>query len=87
MRYNSLGNDVNYNTGYSTSEWCAAMVGFNSGTMDINEGADADVKAYLYKSSGTWRIRANIANDDPADDWMIKVMFIRVEIADCSGDS
>ena len=86
-RYSGLGNDVSYNTGYSTSEWCAAMVGFNSGNMDISEDSDADVKVYLYKSSGTWRIRANIANDSNAEDWMVKVMFIRVELADCSEDS
>jgi hypothetical protein len=88
VRYTSLGNNVNRKTDFRHDEWCASIAGFNTGTMDIDESADGDVKVYLYKSNDDyWHIVANIANDDPGEDWMIKVMFMRKEIADCSGDS
>jgi len=87
-RYNSLGNDISYDTNFNTSEWCAAIVGFNAANMDIEEADSGDNKVYMYKSSGTWHIRANFMSDSgDNEDWMVKVMFMRKEISDCDDDS
>jgi hypothetical protein len=89
-RYN-LGNDqkfVDHPTSYKTAEWAAAIVGFNAGYGDITESGSHDLWEVRMKNDtdGFWHIFV----DSPTSqypDWIIDVMFVRIELALMEGYS
>ena len=82
-RYNF--NDGFVNTGYSTSEWSAVVVGFDvHGDIDETDRHSPLIKVMAEKDSGTWRVYYEMAYDHDPPEWWVDVMFIRKEI--CSDE-
>ncbi len=75
---------VSSKTGYSTSGWSAAIIGFDSGYSDVDEGGAEDSwQAIMAKGTdGYWYItlEGHTHNNNP--DWTIDVMFIKRQLTD-----
>lgn len=73
-RFTNISDDPTYNTGYSTSDWMAAIVGFWAETT--NSTSTRSMGVYMMEQSGTWYIRADVLG--PTERWdVIDVMFIK----------
>jgi hypothetical protein len=74
-------------TGVSTSEWAAALVGFDAGMGDVNEGGDVTLwEVHMFIYQGTWYIRVEAPthyNRHP--DWIVDVLFIRKDLVSMVG--
>ncbi len=80
-RYNNLGDNINYNTNYSSSTYTAAIVGFRALNGDIQESDTGDImQVYMYINSGRWYIRADFRTHKNNENWYVDVMFIRNEL-------
>jgi hypothetical protein len=89
-RYN-LGADkinVDYPTTFSTQEWAAAIVGFNAGYGDINENGSNELWEVRMKKDTDeyWHIFVE-APTTSHPDWIIDVMFVRIDLASMEGYS
>ncbi|MBD2094082.1 hypothetical protein H6F90_02800 [Trichocoleus sp. FACHB-591] len=82
-KYSNIGDDTNYNTGYSTSNWLCTIAGFHSGVGDINEKDSGEIiKVYAYpNSNGYWHIRADFRTHNVNENWTIWLMAIRTGFA------
>ena len=79
-RFDSLGNNVNHNTNISTSEYNAAIVGFNAEGGKINEVSTAGELISVYmepNQDGFWYIIADFRTLNSHEDWFVDVMFIK----------
>ncbi len=89
-RYN-FGADrksVDHKTTFKTAEWAAAIVGFNAGYGDITESGSHELWEVRMKKDTDeyWHIFA----DSPTSqypDWIIDVMFVRIDLASMEGYS
>ena len=85
-RYSNLGNDVFYRTGYSSSDWNAAIVGFMATSGDIEEhDAGTIIKMRMISSGSIWYIEADFRSHNKHENWYVDVMFVRKEISDRYG--
>ncbi|NEQ68600.1 MAG: hypothetical protein F6K21_24485 [Symploca sp. SIO2D2] len=81
-RYPNIGDDTDYNTGYKTDEWICGIVGFHSGSSDIQEDDRGDIiKVYAYPNNGYWHIRADFRSEGDGENWTIYLLSIRTDIA------
>jgi len=72
-----------FTTGYSTANWSAAVIGFNFGTCDVDEGgAEYSWKVLCEKGSTNWEIRVEGHTHNNHPDWTIDVMYIKRQLTD-----
>jgi len=72
-----------FTTGYSTANWSAAVIGFNFGTCDIDEGgAEASWRVSCEKGATNWEIKVEGHTHNNHPDWTIDVMFIKRQLTD-----
>ncbi|MBT3294300.1 MAG: hypothetical protein HN919_06820 [Verrucomicrobia bacterium] len=77
------GEDQKTNTGYSTTDWSAMMVGFDMGYGDIDEdGGEETFKVRMYESGGTWWIHCQGHYHGNYADFGIDVMFVKRALVD-----
>jgi len=86
IRRYSLGShyDIGHNTGVSTTDYSAAIIGADFGWLDYDEDGGGHGWRLLMdkRSDGTWQINGAMhAHQDPPD-WTVDVMFIRKELVD-----
>lgn len=81
-RYDKVANFTDWDTGYSTSEWSAMVVGLHA-YGDFNEDDSGElIHAYAYPSTtGKWFLNAGIRRDAISSLW-VDVLFIRREWVD-----
>ena len=86
-RYKNLGDNINYDTGYSSSDFNAAITGFRTIDVDINEGGGNGnfLQLYMHISNSKWYIRADLRSHNDNEDWYVDVMYVRKEISTRSG--
>jgi hypothetical protein len=87
-KYTDIGDNTNYQTGYSTSDWICSIAGFYSGVGDINEsGSGPIIRVYTYPhGNGFWHIRADFFTHEKSENWTIWLMAIRRDIARATND-
>jgi hypothetical protein len=87
-KYTEIGDNTNYQTGYSTSDWICSIAGFHSGVGDINEsGSGQIIQVYAYPhGNGFWHIRADFFTHNKGENWTIWLMAIRRDIARATND-
>ena len=82
-RYENLGDDIFRDTGVSTSEFNAAIVGFRANSGDIQENGVGDIiDLTMVDDDGTWHIRADFRSHNTGENWGVDVMFIHKYISD-----
>ena len=74
------------NTGYSTTEWNAAVVGFKAVGGDINESdvssSTVMIQVYPKGISGEWHIVSDFRSHSSEHEvWDVKMMFVRAELS------
>ncbi len=75
--YRNLGDNISYNTGISTTTYECGVAGMAALDGDIQEHDDGDIiQSYMYKSGGTWWIRADFRTHNNHESWNIDVMCI-----------
>ncbi len=75
-------------TGLSSKDYNAAIVGFNAGIGDINEHGEVNmIKVYMFTgANNTWWITADFASEkDHHEKWTVDVMFVRKELSSREG--
>lgn len=86
QRYNNLGDNVSRNTGYSASQWNAAIIGFVAASGDIQENdAGRIIEMRMTRSNNIWHINADFRTHKNHENWSVDVMFVRLEISSRSG--
>jgi hypothetical protein len=81
VNYTSLGDSVNYDTGVSTADWHAAIVGFKAADGDIQESGWGDIiQVYMYELQGTWWIRADFRSHNTHEKWDVNVMYVSKQL-------
>lgn len=84
--YKNKGDNANFNTGMSTSNYVATITGFAGLNGDINEkGSVHIIRIYAYQKSETqtWWVRADFASHSGANEnWNVNVMFINKKLVD-----
>lgn len=83
QNYTGLGDNVSYDTGYSTGEYVCGIVGLAARGGDINEfGPVSPIQAYMYRHNGTWWIRADFATHCcSSENWQIILMCVDSDMA------
>ena len=77
FEWNNLGGNVTYNTGLSTTTYECGVSGMAALDGDINESGSADIiQSYMYRSLGTWRIRADFHSHNDGESWDIDAMCV-----------
>lgn len=84
-RFPNLGNNVNVNTGFSSAEWNAAIVGFLAASGDIEENDVGTIINVRMIRHGTWHINADFRSHRTHENWSVDVMFVRVELSTIEG--
>lgn len=85
-RFNNLGNNIRYNTGYKTADWNAGITGFYAADGDILENdAGKIIEVRMMRRSGLWHIYADFRSHRDHENWSVDVMFARVEISRNTG--
>ncbi len=81
--YTNRGDNVDYDTGYSTSSYVCGIVGYEALDGDINEnGSGTILRMYMYPSLGRWRIRADFRTHHDDENWgRIDVLCARTSVA------
>ena len=81
--YANLGDNVDYNTGYSTSSWVCGSVGYEALGGDINEDGTATIlRMYMYQKAGTWWIRSDFHSHHDHENWnRLDVLCARTSVA------
>ena len=80
--FSNLGNNVDKNTGFNTSDWNAAIVGFKSGSADIQENDSGTLfNMYMSRRGSRWHIIADFRTHRRHENWTVFVMFVRKEIS------
>lgn len=76
--WNNLGGNINYNTGLSTTTYDCGIAGMAAIDGDIDEGGSGNlIQSYMYRSSGTWRIRADFHSHNDGESWDIDAMCVQ----------
>jgi hypothetical protein len=76
--FKDLGDNVNYDTSISTSDYECGIAGMAARDGDINEDDDGDIiQTYLYKKSDTWWIRADFRTHHDGESWDIDVLCVK----------
>ncbi len=82
-RYSNLGDNIDWSTGYSTSTYSAAIIGFQALDGDIQEDNDGDIiQVYMRKVSGSWYIRADFRTHNDDESWSVDVMFVNKHLVE-----
>ena len=82
IRYKNLGDNVIRNTGFSASDYSAAIVGFRALDGDINEVNSGNIiQVYMDIANNKWRIRADIRTHKNDETWWVDVMFVSNKLA------
>ena len=86
-RYNSLGDAPNYNTGYATSEYTAAIAGFWTRGVDIYEGGGGGdfIRCRMESVNGKWHIISELRSHNDHEDWYVDVLFISTRLSQAIG--
>ncbi len=85
-RYNNLGDNVFHNTGFSTTDWNAGIIGFVALDGDIQENdAGRIINMRMTRSNNRWHINADFRSHRDHETWYIDVIFVRKEISTRSG--
>jgi hypothetical protein len=73
---------VNYNTGMNTTDWAAAIVGYDAGWGDLNEGDNQRLwKIQMVVIGVTWHISlAAPTHGGKNPDWTVDVMFVKRDL-------
>jgi len=72
-----------FTTVYSVAGWSAAVIGFDFGYCDIDEGGSEDSwKVLCNKGTTNWEIKVEGHTHDSHPDWTIDVMFIKRQLTD-----
>ncbi|MCB1032669.1 MAG: hypothetical protein KDD47_02415 [Acidobacteria bacterium] len=81
--YTNRGDNVDYDTGYSTASYVCGIVGYEALDGDINEnGSGTILRMYMYPSLGRWRIRADFRTHHDNENWnRIDVLCARTSVA------
>lgn len=86
-RYKNLGDAPSYNTGVSATTYNAGVAGFGTQGVDINENDSGDfIKCFMYKSGGTWWIRADLRSHNDNESWYVDVIFVHTKMSETTGD-
>ena len=82
--YRSNSHQGEWNTGISTNNHAAMVVGIDAGYGDVNEGGSHnlwDVMAYP-NADGNWWVRHESPTHSNYPDWYVHVLFIRHDFVD-----
>ncbi|MEM1000081.1 MAG: hypothetical protein AAGN35_23705 [Bacteroidota bacterium] len=81
-RYEGIGDNLNYDTGYSVEDYNAAIIGYLTAGVNINEGGSNTnfirlrMQVETSKKPATWKIRADLASSSNHENWSVDVMFV-----------
>lgn len=76
--FKNLGDNINFNTGISTSTYECGVAGLAARDGDIEEHDDGNIiQTYLYASGGTWRIRADFRTHNDSESWDVDLLCIQ----------
>ncbi len=68
--FTNLGDNIDHDTGFSTSSWVCGIVGFQALDGDINEnGAGTILRMYMRQQYGRWRIRGDFRSHHDHENW------------------
>ncbi|EAY28287.1 LamG domain-containing protein [Microscilla marina] len=82
-RFRNIGYNLLYNTGYSTSKYNAAIVGFQTNAGGNPSDKTFGMKLHMSPAS-TWSIEADIYTEGGHEYWeFVDVMFISKALSDC----
>lgn len=90
ITYNLTKNPGRYSSFHDTNklvkDWHAAVVGFDSGTADLQEdGTGLALKIRMVKfgsgDSAKWRVEAALRTHNTVPNWKVDVMFVRKDIS------
>ncbi|HAP59951.1 MAG TPA: hypothetical protein DCR93_10785 [Cytophagales bacterium] len=85
-RYSNMGDNITYNTNYSSADYNAAIIGFVTQDVDINENKDGDfLQVRMIISNGKWHIRADIRSHNDNESWYVDVMFVSTQMSTRTG--
>lgn len=75
---------IEVNTGFSSNDYSAAIIGANTGWWDYNEnGGGHGWQLYMQRNTNaSWHIIGSMHAHQDYPDWTIDVMFIRKELVD-----
>ena len=77
FQYRSLGGNVNHNTYLSTTSYECGVGGLAARDGDIDESGAGDIiQTYMYRSSGTWRIRADFHSHNNGEGWDVDALCV-----------
>lgn len=88
-RFENLGDNINFDTGYSITRYAAAITGWGTQDGDINENGTADMfKLFMYENSAssTWFVKADMRSHNNDENWFIDIMFVDKHMVDLVGD-
>ena len=76
MEYEGLGDDVRFDTGFSTSEWYCGVVGLAALDGKINAmGTGHVMLAHAYREAGTWHLRGEFrTRGRHPEDWKMNML-------------
>lgn len=73
---------IDHDTGVSSADWSAAIVGSDFGYSDwAEDGSGWIFKQMMVPVNGTWHIRARVRTHQNAPDWEFHVMFVSRKMA------
>ena len=82
-RYINLGDNINFNTGYASSTYNAAIAGFRALHVDIQENDTGDfMQLYMNVVNGIWHIMGDLRSHNDHENWHVDVMYIRTELSE-----
>ena len=78
VKYTGSGENCTIATSWDADDWIAAVVGFDSGYGDIDEGGSQDMWQIncAIASNGNWEIFCDAPTHNNGPDWDVYVMFV-----------
>ncbi|MEA2564108.1 MAG: hypothetical protein QOH06_5612 [Acidobacteriota bacterium] len=78
FEWKNLGGNVNASTGLSTTTYDCGIAGMAGRDGDINENSAGDIiQTYMYKSGGTWWLRADFRSHNNNEEWDVDALCVQ----------
>jgi hypothetical protein len=75
--FNSLGDNITFNTGLSTTTWECGIGGLAALDGDIQEHDSGDIiQAYMFRSGPSWWVRADFRTHNNQESWNIHALCV-----------
>ncbi|MEM7039555.1 MAG: hypothetical protein AAF570_21450, partial [Bacteroidota bacterium] len=82
-RYTNISSNASTDTGYSTANYTAAVVGFRADDVNLMEGLTDGtfIQVYMFQQDSKWYLKTDLASEYNHETWTVHVMFISTQLS------